>query len=268
MAEKKPLCNYGGEVRELQSGDSLPSSFSVVGNNLLINSAGLINQRGYLSGTATTIANQYTLDRWRVVTSGQNLTYSTSGNITTFNAPSGGIEQVVENLNIQGGSYVLSFDGTATAEVAQSSDNSTYSTVAPSNGVYAITAGYYVRIRFSDGTFGKPKFERGNISTPFILDNYISDLQACRRYYLFLTFVLYVYGAYGNYGGSIVSMGIARMRVQPTISYSSILSSGWVGDVNAVQSLYYENSIIFYAGVMQTNPGAANRIKAVMVAEL
>ena len=24
MAEKKPLCNYGGEVRELQSGDSLP----------------------------------------------------------------------------------------------------------------------------------------------------------------------------------------------------------------------------------------------------
>ena len=35
--------------------------------------AGCINQRVYVSGTATTAANEYTIDRWRVVTLGQSL---------------------------------------------------------------------------------------------------------------------------------------------------------------------------------------------------
>ena len=41
--------------------------------NVIINGNPTINQRGYVSGTATSGANQYTLDRWRVVTSGPNI---------------------------------------------------------------------------------------------------------------------------------------------------------------------------------------------------
>ena len=68
----------------------------LVEKNLLINPLFNINQRGYVSGTATGGANQYTVDRWRVVTSGQNLTLSSS----QATAPAGGLEQVVEGANI------------------------------------------------------------------------------------------------------------------------------------------------------------------------
>lgn len=66
----------------------------IPGKNLLINPLFLINQRGYVSGTATGGANQYTVDRWRVVTAGQNLTLSGS----QATAPAGGLEQVVEGV--------------------------------------------------------------------------------------------------------------------------------------------------------------------------
>ncbi|MES2714062.1 MAG: hypothetical protein V4653_20975, partial [Pseudomonadota bacterium] len=75
--------------------------------NLIINGNFNINQRAYVSGVATVGANQYTLDRWRVVTSGQNLTFAASGNGNLVTAPAGGVEQVVEGANVLGGTYLL-----------------------------------------------------------------------------------------------------------------------------------------------------------------
>lgn len=158
-------------------------SYGVPSNsNLLINSNGLVNQRKYVSGTATTAANQYTIDMFRVVTSGQNLTFTTTAGVTTFTAPAGGVDLPIENKNILGGSYVLSFTGTATAVVAQSANNITYADVTPTAGVYTITGGYYVRVRFSGGTFSKPKFEEGTISTPYGLPKFGGEILACQRY--------------------------------------------------------------------------------------
>lgn len=151
--------------------------------NLLINSNGLVNQRGYVSGTATTAANQYTVDRWRVVTLGQNLTFTTTNGVTTFTAPAGGVEQVIENLNVLGGSYVLTIGGTATALVAESADNVTYTTLTPTNGVYTVTGGKYVKVTFSGGTFSLPQFERGTIATPYEFREFGGEVQACQRYY-------------------------------------------------------------------------------------
>ena len=153
------------------------------GRNKLINANGLVNQRSYVSGTATTVANQYTLDRWRVVTSGQNLTFSTTGGVTTFTAPAGGVEQVVENLNVIGGEYTLTIGGTATALVSQSTDNVTYTTVTPIGGVYTITGGNYVRVRFSSGTFSKPQFEEGRIATTFEKVKISLDHKLCTWYF-------------------------------------------------------------------------------------
>ena len=85
--------------------------------NLLINGNYSINQRGYVSGTATTGANEYTLDRWKVLVSGQSVAFAASGNGNQVTAPAGGLQQVIENVNVGGGTYTLSWTGTATAAV-------------------------------------------------------------------------------------------------------------------------------------------------------
>jgi hypothetical protein len=64
--------------------------------NVIINGNPTINQRGYVSGAATSGANQYTLDRWRVVTSGQSISFTNSANVRTVTTPAGGCEQVVD----------------------------------------------------------------------------------------------------------------------------------------------------------------------------
>lgn len=142
--------------------------------NRLINAQGLINQRGYVSGTATSGANQYTVDRWRVVTSGQNLTFTTTANVVTFTAPAGGVEQVIEGLNLESGTYVLSWTGTATATVGGTSvDN---------GGTIAVTGGTNTTVKFSSGTFTQPQFEKGTTATSFEYRPYGTELALCQRY--------------------------------------------------------------------------------------
>jgi hypothetical protein len=143
--------------------------------NRLINAQGLINQRAYVSGTATTGANQYTVDRWRVVTSGQNLTFSTSANVVTFTAPAGGVEQAIEGLNLETGTYVLSWTGTATATVAGSS--------VANGGTVSITGGTNTTVRFTNGTFSLPQLEKGSTATSFDYRPYGTELALCERYY-------------------------------------------------------------------------------------
>ena len=143
--------------------------------NRLINAQGLINQRAYVSGTATTGANQYTVDRWRVVTSGQNLTFTTTNNITTFTAPAGGVEQVIEGLNLETATYVLSWTGTATATVAGSS--------VANGGTVSITGGTNTTVRFTNGTFSLPQLEKGSTATSFDYRPYGTELVLAQRYF-------------------------------------------------------------------------------------
>jgi hypothetical protein len=143
--------------------------------NRLINAQGNINQRGYVSGTTTTGANQYTVDRWRVVVSGQALSWTTSGNDLTFTAPAGGVEQVIEGLNLETGTYVLSWTGTATATVGGSA--------VANGGTVSVTGGVNLTVRFSGGTFTRPQFEPGSVATPFDRRDYGRELIMCQRYY-------------------------------------------------------------------------------------
>jgi len=143
--------------------------------NRLINAQGLINQRGYVSGTATSGANQYTVDRWRIVTSGQNLTFSTTNNVVTFTAPAGGVEQVIEGLNLESGTYVLSWTGTATATVAGSA--------VTNGGTVTVVGGTNTTVKFSSGTFSLPQFEKGSTATTFDYRPYGTELALCQRYY-------------------------------------------------------------------------------------
>ena len=189
--------------------------------NVLLNSRFFVNQRGYVSGTNTTVANQYTLDRWRVVTSGQNLSFSDSGETRTVTAPAGGIEQTIEGYYIRGGTYTLNWSGTATATV----DGGAVS----KGGQVTLTNGTNAVVKFSGGTVITPQLEPGAVATPPELLPYELDLIACRRYceYVDITF------RYSNQvaGGSVSAAAnfTVPKRITPTITLiggaSSNLSS-------------------------------------------
>jgi hypothetical protein len=156
-----------------------PAQFQVSGLisgvNTIINGNPIINQRSYISGTATAAANQYTLDRWRVVTSGQSITWTDSGNVRTVTAPAGGVEQVIEGINLITGTYTLNWTGTASATVAGTS--------VAKGGNVSITGGTDTTVRFSSGTFSLVQFESGTAVTPFERRSYGQELALCQRYY-------------------------------------------------------------------------------------
>lgn len=143
--------------------------------NKIINGNFAINQRGYVSGTATSVANQYTLDRWRVVTSGQNITFTASSNGNIVTAPAGGIEQVIESLNIEGGTYTLSWTGTATGAVN--------GTIVANGGQVTLPANTNATIKFSSGAVSLVQLEEGSVVTPFENRPIGIELALCQRYY-------------------------------------------------------------------------------------
>lgn len=180
------------------------------GRNLLINGQGRINQRAYVSGTATVAANQYTLDRWRVVTSGQNLSWTGNAARNIMTAPAGGAEQVVEGLDIVGGTYTINWTGTATCTVAG---------VARAKGeVFTLTAATNTTVRFTGGTFTDVQLEPGSIPTAFERAPHGEELALCQRYYqtgIFTIGYVATAGAQDGYGSINYS---PRLRGTPSIT--------------------------------------------------
>lgn len=144
--------------------------------NLLINAGGLVNQRAYVTGTATTGANQYTLDRWRVVTSGQSVAFGAAAPDRIMTAPAGGLEQVIEGANVIGGVYTLSWTGTATATVNGAA-------ITNGGNTASLPANTNVTVSFIGGTVTLPQFELGTVATPFERRTYSVELAMCQRYY-------------------------------------------------------------------------------------
>lgn len=150
--------------------------------NLLINALGRVNVRGYVSGTVTTSANQYTLDRWRVVVSGQSLGFALTSNGYTMTAPAGGVEQVIEGSNIFGGTYVLNWQGTATATVN--------GVAVPKRGTFTLPANTNATVRFIGGTFYLPQLEYGAVPSQFELRMAQFEEFLCQFYACFAQFGL------------------------------------------------------------------------------
>lgn len=179
--------------------------------NLLINSLGTINQRAYASGAATTSANQYTLDRWRVVTSGQSLSWTESEGVRTITAPVGGVEQVVEGNSILTGSYVLKWDGNATATV---------NGIARTSGVaFTLVGGSNATVRFSSGTFKLPQLERGASATEFAFRNPPLEMKLC-EIYREESYDLNVAAGALTYNGSILAVSGGAYRYRQWVKFN------------------------------------------------
>lgn len=223
--------------------------------NLLINTdfADPINQRSYTSGTATTAANQYTLDRWRVVVSGQALTWA--GGVIT--APAGGLEQVVEGKLIpRSGVYTLSWTGTATATVDGAP--------VANGGTVTLTKGTNVIVRFSGGTVQSPQLEYGATVTAWEALPYDVVLTRCMRYFE-LVLAGPLGSGFGYSSSSVLAYCVAtfktRKRASPSLTYSSVgalyVTSTGAGQNSTSISLYQSGSdaAALAAGVASISAG-------------
>lgn len=144
--------------------------------NKIINGDFSINQRGYVSGAATT-AGQYTLDRWKVTGTG-GITFSTVNGKTTATIPSGQtLVQIIEAANLSAGDYVLSWSGTAQGRIASGA----YGTSG--NVKFTATGGSNVSIEFSAGALGYVQLECSYAATTFEHRPYGYELSLCQRYF-------------------------------------------------------------------------------------
>lgn len=199
--------------------------------NKIINGGFSVNQRGYVSGSATT-AGQYTLDYWKVTGTG-GITYNTVGNKVTVTIPAGQtLQQVIDGLDLQTGPYVLSWSGTAQARI----NGGAYGTSG--NVSATITGGVSTTIEFNAGTVTEVQLELGTTPTVFERRSYGAEEVLCKRIYEFGTFEKRAYSQYGT--SDRVRFTVAK-RVPPTITIANATdqstgTSGFYADEATTES--------------------------------
>jgi hypothetical protein len=230
---------------DISAAQSAISSFLIF-RNKLINPKGNVNQRAYVSGTNTTGANQYTLDRWRVVTSGQNLAFAAVDSHFQMTAPAGGLEQVIEGVNIEGGTYRLSWTGTATAKV-----NGT--TIANGALTAALTANTDVTVTFASGTVELPQFELNSV-TAFEERLVGLETMLCQRYYEQIDCIAMGYNTTGN---AIATCQDYKAVKRTTPSVAVIVESVRITNTNVggLNTRIGTESLLVYRNISSTGHG-------------
>jgi hypothetical protein len=128
----------------------LLSTWSANPRNKVYNGNFSVNQR-VVSGTVSLSAGQYGHDGFKAGASGCTYTFSTSNNITTLNISAGSLIQVVEGIDLESGSYILSWEGTAQGKI----DSGSY---AASGVTATLTGGTNASIEFNAGTLIRKVF--------------------------------------------------------------------------------------------------------------
>ena len=164
------------------SGD-LTNCTGFPGRNALINGGFTINQRVYVSG-ATLASTAYGHDRWKAGSGGGDYSFTQLNSDTTITIAAGkSLIQVIEDKNVQGTSYVLSWTGTAQARYAVNSATPTGSYAASPILITGQTAGTTMSVEFNAGTLGKTQLEVGAVATAFEIRSVGTELALCQRYY-------------------------------------------------------------------------------------
>jgi hypothetical protein len=204
-------------VIEARSG---PDGSQFSHRNKIINGNFAINQRVYVAGAAVG-AGLYGHDRWKMAASADTYTFSTVNNKTTVTIPSGKVlQQVIEGLNLQTGTYILSWEGTAQGKIGAGA-------LSASGVTGSITGGTNTTIEFGPGTVANIQLEAGSVATPFEHRPIGVELALCQRYYY--------RSAVGNNTGSY-AVGLCdvannaavafsvpvRMRAGPTLTWNSL----------------------------------------------
>ena len=189
------------------------------GKNKIRNGNFAINQQG-VTGTVTLGAGEYGHDCWRGGSSGCSYTYATSNNVTTITIISGTLEQVIDGLDIFSGDYILSWSGTAQAQINSGG-------FGDSGVTETLIGGANATVEFNAGTVSLTQIEKSSHFTEF--EHRPDELDLCRKR-LFVpaslasTFIIGARKVDATSGGSVTnatfstSLKIPKMRVLPTIT--------------------------------------------------
>jgi hypothetical protein len=211
-----------------------PNTFGF--KNLLIDAGFTINQRGYVSA-ATLASGSYGHDRWKAGASGGNYTFTQLASSTTITIASGkSLIQVVEDKNVNGTSFVLSWTGTAQARYAVNSATPSGSYAASPILITGQTVGTTMSVEFNAGTLSNPQLELGSTATSFDVRDYGRELIMCQRYYFQDTrfFSISTQGAATN-GQTYPFLTFVlpvSMRTTPTITPSGSTTFSGVSSYN------------------------------------
>jgi len=228
------------------TGDALLlAQLSSVAFNLIINPAFTINQRIYASAT-TLAAGAYGHDRWKAGTGGGDYSFTQLESSTTITIAAGkSLIQVVDAKNVRGGTYTLSWTGTAQARSGVDSATPSGAYAASPLTISSQTAGTVMSVEFDAGTLGEVKLEEGSNATAFLSREFAQEFAICRRYArksYNLTTALGAATSTGAINGGHTSasitnsqlwMGVhwgSQMRAPPTVTIYSTLD-GATGNV-------------------------------------
>jgi len=218
-----------GETWTVNDGDVTNAKLAFDGGalsgfrNHIINGNFSINQRAYASGAAVG-AGLYGHDRWKMAASADTYTYSTTTNVTTVTIPAGKIlRQVIEGLNLQSGTYVLSWTGTAQGKIGAGS-------YGASGITGSITGGTDTTIEFGPGTVSKVQLEFGTAPTPFEARPYGTELALCQRYYYQETYAAGSYFGGGYNANTTISQQYIKFPTPMRIAPTALQQSGTATD--------------------------------------
>lgn len=214
--------------------------------NLLINAGFIINQRAYVSA-ATLSSGTYGHDRWKAGSSGGDYSFTQGTTSTTITIASGkSLIQVVENVNVNGTSFVLSWTGTAQARYAVNSATPAGSYASSPIIITGQTAGTTMSVEFNAGTLTNPQLELGSQATIFDYRDYGRELLLCQRYYC--TFPngtngggLFITATTDNYRRTNLTWPV-QMRTNPTVTPTFSGGSGAGSASDQYQCYVYVNA--------------------------
>lgn len=192
--------------------------------NLIINGGFTINQEAY--GTSDVLASgEYGHDQWKAGANGGDYSFTQLPSNTQITIESGKtLIQVIEDKNVVGGTYTLSWPGTAQARIGIDSDTPSGSYASSPITVTGQTAGTVMSVEFDDGTLGTVQLEPGSVATPFEYRFYDTELELCKWYFEKFA-VQSTNGIIGNgynntTGVAFFTLYYTQKRVVPSIAIS------------------------------------------------
>jgi len=192
----------------------------------LINGGFTVNQRVYVSD-ATLAAGAYGHDRWKAGAGGGDYTFTQLPQSTQITIKTGkSLIQVVEDKNVIGGTYTLSWEGTAQARFGKDSATPSGSYATSPLTITGQTAGTVMSVEFNEGTLGQVSCANSSVALPFMPKSYEEELRACQRYYIRMGGTL----AYNHYGvGVCNSTTSARVLIPFRTKMRTIPTMGTTG---------------------------------------
>ncbi|MDR6521770.1 hypothetical protein J2789_004460 [Variovorax paradoxus] len=190
--------------------DALGIGPAISGRQKAINGNFSINQDG-VSGTVVLAAGAYGHDGWKAGAGGCTYTFATNGIDTVATISAGTLVQVIDGAKLDGGDYVMSWNGTAQGRIGA---GAYASNLVTATGLAAATN---VTVEFGTGTLGLMQFEPGKVRTPFERRD---ELNECQRYCIYGK--IQIGGAYSTGGASAQVIGEIQfpraMRAAPTMA--------------------------------------------------